>query len=142
MMRSCRILALLAACSMLGSAGCVRRTISITSDPPGALVWVNEREVGRTPVEVEFLYYGTYDVRLRKEGFEPLLTSGDADAPLWDTFPLDLAAEAVPGEPHSRIAWHYLLVPLDEDQQSLLERAGSLRAEVAAAEADGPVAKP
>ena len=59
--------------------GCVKRTIMVTSDPEGALVWLNEREVGRTPVEVEFLYYGTYDVRLVKDGYEPLLTKGEAE---------------------------------------------------------------
>ena len=55
--------------------GCVRRTISIVSNPPGALVWLNDREVGRTPIEVEFLYYGTYDVRIVKDGYEPLITT-------------------------------------------------------------------
>jgi hypothetical protein len=126
MMGAARVILLLSAVTLIG-AGCVRRTISITSEPPGALVWLNEREVGRTPVEVDFLYYGTYDVRLRKEGYEPLLTSGEANAPLWDTIPLDLAAEAVPNA-HSKIAWHYVLEPLNDDESALLERAGAMRA--------------
>ena len=50
-------------------AGCVKRTISISSNPSGALVWVNDREVGRTPVEFEFLYYGEYDLRLERDGY-------------------------------------------------------------------------
>jgi hypothetical protein len=47
--------------------GCVERTISITSEPRGALVYLNDEEVGRTPVSVPFTYYGVYDVRLERE---------------------------------------------------------------------------
>src|SRR5689334_12153842 len=77
---SLRLLVLLITAGFIAS-GCVRRTLSITSDPPGALLWLNGREVGRTPVDVDFIYYGVYDVQLVKDGYEPLLSSGHADAP-------------------------------------------------------------
>ena len=51
-------------------AGCVRRVVQITSDPDGAVVWMNDREVGSTPCEVEILHYGKYDVRVEKPGWE------------------------------------------------------------------------
>ena len=110
--------------------GCVRRTISIVSNPPGALVWLNDREVGRTPIEVEFLYYGTYDVRIVKDGYEPLITFGRADAPLWDMVGIDLAAELLPLELHSRIEWIYQLEPAMFDEPGLIQRARDLRAQV------------
>ncbi|MCH7547088.1 MAG: PEGA domain-containing protein [Planctomycetes bacterium] len=110
--------------------GCVRRTISIVTEPPGALVWLNDREVGRTPIEVEFLYYGTYDVRIVKDGYEPLITSGRADAPLWDMVGIDLAAELLPLELHSRIEWIYQLEPAMFDEPGLIQRARDLRAQV------------
>lgn len=110
--------------------GCVRRTISIITEPPGALVWLNDREVGRTPIEVEFLYYGTYDVRIVKDGYEPLITSGKADAPLWDMVGIDLAAELLPLELHSRIEWIYQLEPAMFDEPGLIQRARDLRAQV------------
>ena len=116
---------LLVAC--LPMTGCVRRTISITSDPNGALVWLNGREIGRTPVTVDFLYYGEYDVQLVADGYEPLLTTGQADAPLWDNVPLDLFAEITPGEKHSRIQWHYVMSPRNDDPVALLERAREMR---------------
>jgi hypothetical protein len=50
-----------------GLLGCVERTISITSEPEGALVYLNDEEVGRTPVSVPFTFYGVYDVRLEHE---------------------------------------------------------------------------
>ena len=109
--------------------GCVRRTITITSDPSGALVWLNDREIGRTPVDVDFTYYGEYDVRLVKDGYEPLVTSGKATPPVWDNVPLDLGAELWPSEIESRIAWHFALEPAASDPAALLERAASMRSE-------------
>jgi hypothetical protein len=117
--------AVTAAALVLG--GCVERTISITTEPPGALVWLNDREVGRAPLEVRFIHYGTYDVRLELEGCEPQMTSGRAAPPWWDAPGPDLLAELVPGRRAVRIAWHYQLQPLDDDPEALLERAADLR---------------
>jgi hypothetical protein len=58
-------LALLAGCS-------TRRVLVIGSDPPGARAYVNGVYVGTTPVEHEFVYYGDFDVRLEKPGWESL----------------------------------------------------------------------
>jgi hypothetical protein len=117
----------------LNAVGCVKRTMRITSDPSGALVWVNDREVGRTPVDVDFVHYGTYDVRLVKDGFEPLLTFGEANPPMWDNVPLDLAAELLPFELKSTVHWHYLLEPEDDDRAALIDRGRALRSELPAA---------
>jgi len=130
MLRPGGILAVGAVAVLSALTGCVRRTITITSDPSGALCRLNGREVGRTPVEVDFLFYGTYDVVLEREGCEPLLTSGEAHAPLWDSIPIDLLSEMAPGEHESRIQWHYVLVPRDDDPQALIERARELRSRV------------
>jgi hypothetical protein len=131
----------LAACGCLAT-GCVRRTITISTDPPGAMVWLNDREVGRSPVDVDFDYYGTYDVRLEREGYEPLMTSGDAKAPLWDTVGLDLVAEVLPFPLHSRVEWHYVLEPGHDDPEALAGRARTLRSQVAGAEAPTEQAPP
>jgi len=116
---------LLVAASAL--TGCVRRTITVTSEPEGALCWLNGREVGRTPVTVDFLYYGVYDVQLTHEGYEPLLTSGNAKAPLWDSIPIDLASELWPAEVHSVIRWHYQMQAREDDRPALIDRASELR---------------
>lgn len=96
--------------AVLPLAGCVQRTITVTSTPPGALVHLNDQEVGRTPVTVPFLYYGTYDVRIVAEGRAPLWTTAEAKAPWWEFPGPDLLAEAVPGG-RSDIAWHFDLEP-------------------------------
>lgn len=113
--------------SALALTGCVERTITITSEPSGALVWLNDREVGRTPLDVDFLHYGEYDVRLEKPGYEPLMTSGLASPPWWDSVPLDLLAEVSPADHHAEIAWHYDLAPAANDRDALIDRARTLR---------------
>jgi len=116
---------------LLASAGCVERTISITSNPSGALVYLNDKEVGRTPVTTPFLWYGTYDVRLEADGYEPLWTTAKARQPLWDLPGPDLIAEAIP-DARSEIKWHFEMQPAGPvDREALLDRAGALRQEVA-----------
>ena len=112
---------------------CVQRTITITSDPPGALVWLNDREIGRTPLDVDFVYYGIYDVRLARQGYEPMITSGVALAPWWETIGLDLLAELAPLDLTSHVEWHYELEPLDDDLAALEKRARDLRSSIAPA---------
>lgn len=130
--RTGRIVAglLIAAPSLL--AGCVERTVAISSDPPGAVVWLNDREIGRTPVEVEFIHYGTYDVRLELEGHEPVVTAAEASPPWWDTPGPDFFAELAPGEHPVRIEWNFRLEPADTDAAALRARAETFRQEARA----------
>eukprot|EP00752_Nemacystus_decipiens_P013508 g11966.t1 len=62
-------------------------------------------EVGRTPLEVPFTWYGTYDVRLEREGFETLYSQQTAEQPWWEKPGPDLFAEAMPNK-RVAIAWH------------------------------------
>ncbi len=109
------------------SAGCVRRTIAITSTPADAMVYVNDREVGRTPCEVSFLFYGEYDVRLKHDGYESIVGSGTASAPIWDFIGADLVAEVAPVELESRVDWHFDFIPAKNDHSELLARARQLQ---------------
>jgi len=123
-------------------AGCVRRVVQITSDPDGAVVWMNDREVGSTPCEVEILHYGKYDVRVEKPGWEPVMTGRSASAPVWDLPGPDFFAELVPAEIESRNVWHFQLVVESDDADEVLLRAEAARdkeaAERAEAQADAP----
>jgi len=116
-------------------AGCLERTVTITSEPPGALVVLNDEEIGRTPVETGFRYFGVYDVRLQREGFEPLTTEKEAVAPIWEYPGIDLLAIAAPWRVKTHLKWHFDLEPLPEPgsdeatraEQELFDRARSLR---------------
>jgi hypothetical protein len=132
------------------SGGCLKRTISVTTEPPGALVWINDVEVGRTPLQTDFTFYGEYDVRLRREGFEPIIASAKADTPIQEFPGIDLLAEAAPVRFHTIVRWHWDLVPLAENampkeqgEQALIARANELRSGIVAAAPPGPApAKP
>ena len=105
------------------ATGCVRRTIEITSTPTEALVWVNAREMGRTPVSFEFTYEGRYDVRLQHDGYQPLVTSASTDPPIWDLPGPDFIAEVLPFEIDRTLQWHFDLLVDDYDPEAIHDRA-------------------
>jgi hypothetical protein len=107
--------------------GCVKRTLSISTTPSNALVWLNDREVGRAPLEVEFLYYGEYDVRIQHEDTESLMTTRWIRSPWWDAPFVDIAAEALPFELNARPVWHFDLQPRNNNLDDLVHRANSFR---------------
>jgi hypothetical protein len=105
-------------------SGCVRRSLTVRSDPPGALVYLNGVEVGRTPMTRDFTWYGTYDVVLRKEGYETLKTEGKVIAPWWQWVPIDFFAELLPLHDQRTLA--YTMKPYAAetiDPQQMLSRA-------------------
>ena len=119
-------------------AGCVRREIDISSDPQGALVTVNDREVGRTPCRVEFDHYGLYDVRLTLDGYESVVGMGEVDAPVWDWAGVDLVTELAPLNLRSSHAWHFTLIPATDDPEALARRARALQSDLLTVEASSP----
>ena len=121
------LLTTLAATVASTMTGCLHRRIFVTSDPPGATVSLNDVDVGRTPVEVDFTYFGVYDVRLSKPGYEPIATSERASAPVYEWPGIDLLAEAIPANITTEVRWSYTLTPIDNDIDGVLERARELR---------------
>jgi hypothetical protein len=120
-----------AALSVL-SSGCLERKIHITSEPPGATVYLNDTEIGRTPVTTGFTYHGDYDVRLRKEGYETVSTHRRAWEPLWEIPPVDLIATALPFTISKEHAWSFDLAPTQPaDSAALINRARELRSGMA-----------
>lgn len=127
--------------TLLCTAGCLERRVFITSEPAGALVYANDVELGRTPLEADFTYYGKYDVRVELEGYEPLRTVGKANTPIYEIPPLDLVSMAVPADIESEVRWHFVLAPALEKtmdpvqfENELLARARDLRAQLTATE--------
>jgi len=105
----------LIAVALLFCGGCgVERTLQIESDPPGALVTLNGNEVGRTPTRKEFVWYGTYDVQLRREGYQTLSKGTRVWAPWWQFPPFDFFAELVPLPLQDKHYAHYKLRPVPE----------------------------
>lgn len=100
----------------------------VTSEPAGALVFISDREVGRTPVTQPFTWYGDYDIVLRKEGSETLETHANLLPPWYELPPLDLLSALAPWTYHDRRYLHYELKPLSlPDDEQLLRSARELR---------------
>lgn len=87
--------------AVLFFSGCngVRRRLTITSNPEGATVYLNDREIGQTPISQNIVYSGTYKIRLAKEGMETKTVMHDVRTP-WYLWPgVDFVSEnLVPGE--------------------------------------------
>jgi len=109
--------------------GCVRRTLTVSTSPSGALVYLNDEEVGRSPVTVPFTWYGDYDIIVRKTDYQALRTHARLHPPWYQVPPLDLVSEAL--IPVTLRDKHELSFTLQQRQypttQQLLERAASLR---------------
>ena len=113
---------------VLSAVGCARHSVSITSEPSGALVFINGNEVGRTPMKYDFENFGDFDVILRKEGFETLKTHKPIKTPLHGYAGLDLGAEAFGVKDHYE--WRFDLTPVSEqvaDPAELINRAQALK---------------
>src|SRR5262245_37221759 len=88
-----RILLLAAPATLM--AGCIERTVTIRTEPEDALVYLNDDEVGRSPVTVPFTWYGDYDVIIRKEGYDTLKTHHRLETPWYDLPGIDLFTETL-----------------------------------------------
>lgn len=78
---------------LLAAAGCVQRRMTVRSNPPGALVYVDDYQIGTTPVSTDFIYYGTRKIRLVKDGYETLTVRQPFPLPWYQVFPLDFVTE-------------------------------------------------
>ena len=74
---------LLLALAPLCLAGCVDRLISIRSDPDGAEVYVDGEKVGKTPVDVPYVWYGTREIMVEKRGYREVRERVALNPPWW-----------------------------------------------------------
>jgi hypothetical protein len=110
-------------------SGCVNRVMTVKTDPPGALVYMNDQEIGRTPLSKEFLWYGNYDVVVRKDGYQTIKTSAAVPAPWWQWIPLDLVTDLFPLRDEHVLK--FALEPVGQvDPMAVLHRGEELRGEL------------
>jgi hypothetical protein len=130
-MRTLSVILITGVALAAAGTGCVQRQLTVTSTPPGALLYLNGVEVGRTPLTRDFTWYGVYDVELRKDGYQTLKTTGDVKAPWWQWVPLDFFAEFFPLT--DRRSLSFAMTPQDPraaDPATLLRRAEQLGSEL------------
>lgn len=109
--------------------GCVERQLTINTIPSGALVELNDEQIGSSPVTVNFNWYGDYNVTIRKEGFETLKTHRELKGPWYDNFPFDFFAQVLsPKKIVDKYEWSFELEPKKEvNRKQLLKQAEELK---------------
>ena len=121
--------------------GCVQRRMTISSNPPGAIVKVDDVEIGRTPVSTSFIYYGTRKIQLSKAGYETLTVLQPVPTPWYQWPGIDFVSEHfAPGKINDDRLFSYNLEPavaVPTDQ--LLDRAQQLRKQSEMLEVEPPV---
>lgn len=86
-------LGILLAVSALPSFGCVRRRLTVRTNPPGAAVYVDKHPIGHTPVSVPFTYYGTRSVEVIRDGYRTEKVMRTLSPPWYEYPPIDFLAE-------------------------------------------------
>jgi hypothetical protein len=109
--------------------GCVERKLTINTEPTGAIVVLNDEEIGTSPVTTSFEWYGDYNVRISKEGYETLKTHRNLKAPWYDYFPFDFFAGCLnPKRTVDSYQWSFTLAPLTEpNREELIRDAQKLK---------------
>lgn len=111
---------LLVALPLLSLVGCVERALLVRSEPSGARIFLDGKDVGSTPARIPFDFYGTRELMIRHEPTErgngPAYASHTQlvklSAPWYQWFPIDLFAEFV--YPGTLVDEHVVEVTLQE----------------------------
>jgi hypothetical protein len=125
---------LLAAGLVSAASGCAaQRELVITSDPPGALVRIDDQVVGLTPYTGSFVAYGTRRITLYREAYRTYSEKIPIEAPWYARFPFDVFSEVL--LPFGWRDRHTVTVELEHESgevtrsevERVLERAEELR---------------
>ena len=86
---------LIAVLTLLLMPGCAQRILHIESQPPGARVYINGDEAGKTPLEHPFDFYGKFEIVLRHTDHQSRRIVHEASPPWYAYFPMDVIVEFI-----------------------------------------------
>ena len=114
---------------ILFCGGCVERQLTVKTEPSDALIILNDEEIGTSPVTINFEWYGDYNVKISKKGYQTLQTHRSIKRPTCDRFPFDLFADALwPKRIVDKYEWTFQLDPYQTpDREELINSAVSLK---------------
>ena len=119
---------LLLAVLLQSTPGCTARSLTITTNPPGAEVSVNYRVIGTSPCRVGFTHYGVYRIEIRKEKFETMVREECINPPIYGYDPLTVVADnAIPARLNDDVYLHFVLKAAGDvsERSALLQRAAA-----------------
>lgn len=104
--------------------GCVERSLTISTDPPGASVTLDGEEMGPSPVTVPFVHYGAREILVVKPGYASARQLVPVRSPWYQRFGIDLFAEALwPWTIRDHRTVRLVLEPLTPGMDGLVQRA-------------------
>ncbi|MDR1485924.1 MAG: PEGA domain-containing protein [Planctomycetaceae bacterium] len=111
------------------SCGCVRRRMTVRSNPPGATVYLDGKEIGRTPFSANFDFYGKREFRLVKDGYATKTVIKPVSTPWYELPGIDFVSEVLlPGKLTDHKFYEFDLEPERlVPNHELLSRAEELR---------------
>lgn len=114
---------------ILVCSGCVRRRMTVRTSPPGATVSIDNQLIGTSPASTDFIYYGTREVRVEREGYRTEVVLRRMKPPWYQLPVLDFVSETLwPGEIRDERIIDIELVPqVIEPSEDVLNRAEALR---------------
>jgi len=114
------------------ATGCVERKLKVNTSPQGAMVSLNDEQIGLSPVTMTFQWYGDYAVRISKQGYQTLSTHRPLKAPWYDAFPFDFLAQVLwPGRIVDSTEWTFELQPQQPIMRDdLIRRSQALQEEL------------
>lgn len=117
--------------SFLLVSGCVRRRMTVRTNPPGATVSVDNQVIGTTPAATSFVYYGTRELRIEKDGYRTETLLRKVNPPWYQLPGLDFISESLwPGEIRDERIIDVELVPQElEKTDKVVDRADALRSQ-------------
>jgi len=120
-------------CWLTGLTGCVSRRMTVRTVPAGALVEMDGKRLGTSPVSTDFTYYGTHEFTISAPGYETLTVQQKVKAPFHQHVPIDfISNHFMPGRVTDRHDFTYVLQPSTtaiDEEQNLINRGRNFRSQ-------------
>ena len=90
----------------------MRRKMTVRSNPPGATVYLDGKELGRTPFTTNFDHYGKREFRIVKQGYETKTELMPVRTPWYQWIGFDFVSEVLlPGKLTDHKSYEFDLQP-------------------------------
>lgn len=132
MFKYCKAI-LLVCLSVLSCGGCVRRRLTVRTQPPGAAVYVDNQYVGTSPTATSTTYYATRQIEVVKDGYRHEKILRRFNPPWYQLPPIDFLTDTLwPKKIRDERIVDITLAPQQMiSSEELQARANSLRVQAA-----------
>lgn len=115
------------------TSGCVRRRLTVRTNPPGAAIYVDRQPIGISPASTSIVYYGTRHIEANLDGHRTEKVLRNLNPPWYEYPPFDFISETLwPGEIRDERIIDITMTPEQPlPSEELTARANTLRLQAA-----------